>query len=101
MTDRNLTNVTRGAGPQPPTGSKTVGSGAARKTRYVLTAMSRRIDLMDITKLKHDLLRLDGKNPYKNTPDNTHQNDPNFIKQMEAEYGYPLKKLREIARGSL
>lgn len=55
---------------------------------------------MDIGKLKDDLKRLDGKKPY-DTPDNSCWNDAYFAKAMEAEYGYPLKKLREIARGSL
>jgi len=55
---------------------------------------------MDITKLKHDLLRLDGKKLYDG-PEHTCRNPPDFIKKMEAEYGYPLKKLREIAKGSL
>lgn len=55
---------------------------------------------MNITKLKDDLKRLDGKPPYDD-PGNPCRNDAYFAKAMEAEYGKPLKELRKIAEGSL
>lgn len=55
---------------------------------------------MDITKLKDDLKRLDGKPPYDG-PENICRNDAYFAKAMEREYGKPLKELRKIAGRSL